>query len=201
MAWFSGYFAKVHYFKYNDWFVNVQEVALRFGSILCHALWFVLNYICAKWLCIRDHLSQSFLEISLVGILCCENKSHWFFVVLAFAFLASCLSVKSLSLAKILRLLQAFSLIITRLSYLAWISFSSNLSGGIVRSRSSIPCFANSHLLFSAIRSRLYCAFVSFRSVALIQWLLHLAWSTLLMPFVPRPLSYVGSRKTSMQVL
>ena len=77
-------------------------------------------------------------------------------------FLASCFSIKSFSLTKILRSLQASSLVAIRFLYWAWISFSSKLSGGTVRSRSSIPYFANSHLLFSAIRSRLHCALISF---------------------------------------
>ena len=111
----------------------------------------------------RGQLSQFFFEISLVGMsfavqmnrIDCLSSLH-------LRFFASCSSVNPFPLTRILRSLHASSLVAIRLLYLNWVSFSSKLSGGTVRSRSSIPCFANSHLLFSAMSSRLHCSLISF---------------------------------------
>ena len=149
----------------------------------------------------RGQLSQFFFEISLVGMsfavqmnrIDCLSSLHS-------RFFASCSSVDPFPLTRILRSLHASSLVAIRLLYLNWVSFSSKLSGGIVRSRSSIPCFANSHLLFSAMRSRPHCSLISFSFGAVNTETAPPCLTHVLMPCVPRSLSYVGCRKMSMQV-
>ena len=149
----------------------------------------------------RGQLSQSFFEIFLVGMSFAVQMNRIDCLVsLHSRFFASCSSVKSFPLIRIMRSLHASSLVAIRLLYLNWISFSWNyLAAQSVQDLLSpvlqihTCCSLQCALAFTALWSR-------FRSVVLIQRLPRLAWLTLLMPCVSFSLSYIGCRKISMQV-
>ena len=134
----------------------------EFWGVLRYLRSFIAYYLYAKKLNFCGHSSQFFFETLAVGIffsvhmncIDCLSSLHW-------RFFSSCFSTKSIVLTRISRSLQASPLVAIRSLYFACISFSSKLSGGTDRSRSSISCFANSHLLFFIIRSRLHCALIS----------------------------------------
>ena len=118
------------------------------------------HHLYQSWPCLCCYLAQLFFEIFLLGTFL-SNKSHSLYFVIAFAsfyFLASLLTLGSWP--EFLGHGRHQSVFL----YLAWILLSSKWSGGPVLSRSSIPCFANSHLLISAMRPRLHCVLISFSS-------------------------------------
>ena len=167
---------------------------LKFLRYLCS---FIAYYLYAKKLDLCGHSLQPICNPADLYIFC-ANKLHWLFIILVLAF---------------------FLLLVLVLNLLSWLGFRGHCKRRLLSQsglcNSLVFRFLQNYLvgqtvrglLFTVSQTHIYCslqfALVStalcsdFHSVAFMQWLSHLVWSTLLMPFVPRPLNDFVRRKTS----